>query len=352
MTMKHIKAMILLLFAALLPINAMAATEELTGNVVAGYEISIEAPITGVVTEIVCRPGQWLQSGDALATVQLLHFYSPADGTVGAVDLQPGESADTTVMSIFPVSKYTVSASTDALYGVSDAGRYYVHLGETLYIRCTKDRSHVAVGVVTKVDGPSFTVETTGGELYLEEEVNLYRSSDHAFSSWIGTGHVARTEAHAITGSGSLLSVMVSPGQEVERGQLLFTCAPGPVDDFTPRDGHIRTQTSGVLASSALMAGNPVQKGMSVATLYPLDGFQVAAKVPEDMLLHVTEGQSLRFYLEWNENEPLWYDGVVESIAFETDQMTGEPSFVAYISFAADDSVRLGMSAIVEVDVP
>ena len=350
--MKTIRFLFVLLMAAALPMNALAATEELTGNVVAGYEVSLSAPISGTVVETDCRAGQWVEAGDVLATVELTRVFSPVDGTVGAVEAQPGDSAESTVLSIFPVSKYTVTASTEELYGVSDPARYYIHLGETLHIRCTKDRSHVAVGVVTAVDGPSFTVETTGGELYMEEEVNLYRSEGYAFSSWVGTGTVARTEARAISGSGSLLDVLVAPGQEVERGQLLFTCTAGTVDDYTPKDGCIRAESSGVLASVSLMAGSPVQKGQSVATLYPQEGFRLAVDVPEDMLLYVKEGTSLRFTLDWDENQPREYEGTVETITTETDALTGESGFVAYVVFEPDETVRLGMSAVVEVEVP
>lgn len=350
--MKTFRFFILLLMAALLPLNALAATEELSGSVAAGYEISLSAPISGTVVETNCRAGQWVEAGDVLAAVQLTRVFSPVDGTVGAVEAQPGDSAEATVLSVYPVSKYTVTASTDELYGVSDPARYYIHLGETLHIRCTKDRSHVAVGVVTAVDGPSFTVETTGGELYMEEEVNLYRGETYAFSDWVGTGTVARTEAQAISGSGSLLNVVVAPGQEVERGQLLFTCVQGAVDDYTPKDGCIRAEQSGVLASVTLAAGSPVQKGQSVATLYPRESFRLAVDVPEDMLAYVREGTSLRFTLDWDEDQPRSYEGTVESIATETDPVTGETGFVAYVVFEADDTVRLGMNAVVEVEVP
>lgn len=338
-----------LLLLAWLPAHALAA-EELSGTVVAGYEISIPASVGGMVEETCCRPGQWVKEGDPLAQVQLIRVFSPVEGTVATVDQEAGDDASQTVITIDPVRKYTITCSTDELYGVKDPQRYYIHLGETVHIRCVKDRSHVAVGVVTAVDGSSYTVQTTGGELYLEEEVNIYRTP-YTIGSWIGTGNVARTEAASIAGSGTLLETCVVPGQWVDRGQLLFVCAEGAAEDYLPKDGILRANAEGVLGSISLSAGVPVQKGMPVATLYPADGFRIAVTVPEDLLSSIREGDSLSFYLEWDEENPRRYQGVVESISYQAQQApNGSTTYTAYLLFEADETVRLGMSAIVEVE--
>lgn len=345
------KSLLALALALMLPAGALAATEELSGTVTAGVEISVPAPQSGTVSSTFYRVGQWLEPGDALASLELSRVFSPVDGTVATLDAEPGDDASATVMTILPVSKYTLTCSTDDLYGTTDPSRFYVRLGETLHIRCTKDRSHVAVGVVTGVDGSSYTVETTGGELYLEEEVNLYREP-YAFSQWVGIGTVARTEVISLTGSGTLLETFVQPGDTVERGQLLFTCAQSTVGSYLPKDGMIRVDSAGVLASCNLSAGMSVQQNASVATLYPLKGFQLAVTVPEDMLPYISPGDTLRFYLDWDE-EPRWYEGVVSSMAYQADQTPGSATtFTAYVDFEADPSVRLGMSALVEVEVP
>ena len=88
-------------------------------------------------------------------------------------------------MYIAPVSRYTVNATIEDAY--NRAANKYVRIGEKVYMRCVKDGSHRAVGIIVGVDGSSYTVETTGGELYMEETVYIYREDSYASSTRIGS---------------------------------------------------------------------------------------------------------------------------------------------------------------------
>lgn len=343
----------LLVAALTLPAAGLAETEELSGSVVPGYEVGVTAPFGGTVASVQLREGEWVNEGDVLVTVETTKVFAPEDGTIAAVDLKEGDAVSGTVLTLAPVSKYTVSCSVGSVYGTTDPERTYVHLGEKVYIRCVKDRSHIAVGVITAVSGSDYTVETTGGELYLEEEVNLYRDASYAFDGWIGDGTVARTAAIAVEGEGSLARLHVAPGDEVERGQLLFETVEGALDAYAPAGNDILATAGGVVAAVSLKTGAHLSKGDPVATLYPQSGFQLAAVVPEDMITLIKEGDTLRFYLDWDETSPRWYSGVVESLSYVSTLTAGDTTtFTAYLSFEPDDSVRLGMTAVVELEVP
>ena len=68
-------------------------------------------------------------------------------------------------------------------------------------------------------DDSKFTVEVTGGEFYMGETVDIYRSGDYANASRIGRGTVGRTQTVAVNAEGSVLKMHVKAGDTVERGE-------------------------------------------------------------------------------------------------------------------------------------
>ena len=74
---------------------------------------------------------------------------------------------DGTVLEISPTSRYTVYCTVDGAYG--DPETELVHTGEQLYLRCTANGTHRAVGVVTSIDGAEIELPTAlelGGSVY------------------------------------------------------------------------------------------------------------------------------------------------------------------------------------------
>lgn len=329
--------------------GALAVTEELSGNVVSGYTASVTAPFGGTVGDVAVREGQWVNEGDALVSVRTTRVVAAMDGTVRGIYAEPGDSVDGTVLNISPVSKYTVSCTLADAY--SSPAATFVTLGERVYLKCQKDGSHLAVGRITAVSGADYTVETTGGELYMEEKVYVFRAANYASVSRIGTGTVARTALAPVTGSGSIVRIHVRDGEEVERGQLLFETVEGSLSRYEAAGNDILATSSGVVASVAVKSGDKLQKGGTVVTLYPREGYQLAVVVPEDMITLLHVGDCLRFYLEWNEAEPAWYEGTVASLSYISAETAGDTTtFTAYLDFEADESVRLGMSAVVDLE--
>ena len=233
-------------------------------------------------------------------------------------------------------------------------------------MKCVKDGSHRAVGTIVAVDGSGYTVETTGGELYMEETVYIYRDSDYSSSSRIGSGTVTRTQEVAVQGTGTLLKLYVEDGEEVERGQLLFETIEGSSEGQT--SSTVYAHTSGAVASIEAQAGDSVQQGSALVKLYPASGYQIKISVPEDMLSEISEGDQVEIRFNWDEDESKVYSGTVESISYVSESQTeeqsntgqngtasqtqtsSEASYSAYIQFEADESVRLGMSVLVTVE--
>jgi len=339
----------------LLPTFAFAS-EEFDGNVVEGNTVTVSAPYGGTVKSISLREGSLIHVGDEIATMQTTQVLAPEDGTVRGIFSEVGDTlSNTTVLNVAPVSKYTITCTIDKAYSSIDTK--YVHIGETVYIKCKPDGSHKAVGIITAVSGSSYTVQTTAGELYLEETVYIYRSDAYTYKTRIGSGTVSRTREQAITATGSLLKLFVEDGDVVERGQLLFETVDGTLDALGTYSDTILSDAEGVIASIKVTAGQKISKGDVLLTVYKQEGYQIEFTVDEDQLGTVKVGDSVNIVFNWNEETGATYQGTVTDISYisansSTDAASttntttsSAATYKGYITFNADDSVRLGMSA-------
>ena len=340
------RKLICLLLCLPVLLGAALAEEQFDGQVVAGEAVSVTAPFGGTVKSIGLKQGAQVAVNDGILTLSTTRVLAPEDGTVRGVFAGEGDSAADTVMYLAPVSRYTVSASMGKAYNAEDTK--FVILGETVYIRCSKDGSHQARGVITAVKGSSYTVQTTAGELYMEETVNLYRTADYAADQCIGTGTVTRTEALAISGQGSILKMHVQDGDPVERGQLLFETVEGTLGGSTWPDSTVRADVSGVVAEVMVKAGQQVSAGDVLMTVYQPESFRIRMSVPEDMLSAVSVGDEALIYFSWNEDKSAPCAGTVREISYVSEAAEGdEPAYSVYVDFRADETVRLGMNVTV-----
>ena len=161
-----------LLLALALPLAAQAETV-FAGEVTAGTTQVIAAPYGGLVEDVRVRVGDSVKIGDPIATVETSKTYASTDGTVSGVFAREGDSADGVktqygaLVYIEPINRYTLECSTEKGYNSSE--NRYIHIGESVFLKCTKDGSHQGRGVVTGLDEKEdnkFTVEVTGGELH------------------------------------------------------------------------------------------------------------------------------------------------------------------------------------------
>ncbi len=345
------RAIIAALAALLLAVSGGAGAEEqLAGTVVASGTVTVAAPFGGTVKAVSLRAGERIGAGDTVATLATEKVLASEDGVVRGLTKQPGDSAEDTVLSLSPVSKYVISCSVAKAYATAETK--YVRIGEKVYVKCASDGSHRAEGVVTAVSGADYTVSTTAGELYMEETVYLYRSSGYESSSRIGSGTVSRSAERAVSGTGSILRLCVENGEEVERGQLLFETVEGTLDGLTaPSSGDIAADVSGVIAEVRVSAGQQVVKGDVLLTVYPSDAYLIEVSIPEDLLAAVAVGDAAQIYFNWNEDKAQSRAGTVTEISYVAQtQESGEVVYAGYVAFEPDDTVRMGMNATVVIE--
>ena len=364
------KRFITILALALVCILAMPclaqASISFDGKVVAGETVAVAAPFGGPTRDIALRKGDLVRVGDAIATIETTLVYAPEAGTVSGVFGQEGDGAESigtrygAVVYINPVNRYKISASTEKAHNSSQTK--FISVGESVYLSCTQDGTHTGTAVVTKVEpdaesgNSKYELEVTGGEFYMGETVGIYRRSDYVAESRIGRGVVAQNTAIAVSATGSILKMHVHPGDEVERGELLFETVEGVLDGLFAMDNHIVSNVAGVVASVEVTTGGSVAKGGSMITVYPLDSFQLEVNVSERDLNDIHEGDAVYIEFDWDVDGSSRCQGKVESISHVSNSETGAAQYSAYISFEADENVRLGMSAMAylidEEDLP
>ncbi len=364
------KRFITILALALVCILAMPclaqASISFDGKVVAGETVAVAAPFGGPTRDIALRKGDLVRVGDAIATIETTLVYAPEAGTVSGVFGQEGDGAESigtrygAVVYINPVNRYKISASTEKAHNSSQTK--FISVGESVYLSCTQDGTHTGTAVVTKVEpdaesgNSKYELEVTGGEFYMGETVGIYRRSDYVAESRIGRGVVAQNTAIAVSATGSILKMHVHPGDEVERGELLFETVEGVLDGLFAMDNHIVSNVAGVVASVEVTTGGSVAKGGSMITVYPLDSFQLEVNVSERDLNDIHEGDAVYIEFDWDVDGSSRCQGKVESISHVSSAESGAAQYSAYISFEADENVRLGMSAMAylidEEDLP
>ena len=267
---------------------------------------------------------------------------------------------------IEPTNRYMISATTEKAYNSSSTK--YIHIGEEVYLSCTKDGSHTGTAVVTAVSdvdesgNTPYKLEVIGGEFYMGETVGIFRSTDYDNNSRIGRGTVQQNAAIAVKGSGSVLKMHVQVGDTVERGELLFETVEGPLDGLYAMDNAIVSNVAGVVASVDVTPGSAAAKGAKLITVYPEGSFQIEMLVSELDLRDLHEGDRVSIEFDWDTEGTQRAEGVVESIshvnagtggdgagASSSSSASAMAEYSAYINFDASTTpdVRLGMSVIV-----
>lgn len=342
------KVMIILAVCALL-VPTLALAEAFEGNVIAPETVLVTSPYGGMVQSVSVQEGQIVASGDAVAQIQTSKVYAQEDGTIRGIFAEVGDAvAEDAVLYIAPESQYELSCSTTYAYDSQET--QYIRLGETVYIVYLPNHKYSAVGVVTAVSGTSYTVQTVSGELKLGTTAYVYRDEAHSSKQRLGRGTVSRVAETPVYGSGSLLKLYVKNGEQVTRGQLLFETVSGGMLITADADGVIKADADGIVESVSIAAGDTVEKDAVIMTVIPPGQFEIGFLIGEDLLESVYVGQDVNITFNWSEDTGKTVPGTVSKISYvsETSDDSTSVEYMGYITFEADETVKLGMSVTVD----
>lgn len=320
----------------------------LTGKVMAGETKAVAAPFGGAIGSLSLAAGDLVAAGDTLLTLETTKVYAPCDGTVGSLGARAGDDVTAiqdrygALLYIEPENQFLIN--TDTTYAYSASENYIVHVGETVYIGSRTSSGRTGTGFVTAVDGASYTVEVTGGNLVMDDSVSIFRSSAFDATTKIGSGTTERNANMAISSEGSVFKVHVAQGDAVRRGDVLLETVKGSIGYNPFPSDRVTSGYHAIVASVDAQAGSSVDKGQTLATLYPLESLQIAVDVSEADLRNVAVGDGVQV-----EIVSLWDDtpmaGTVAAISGLGTEGESETTYTVRIAFDATADIRVGMSA-------
>lgn len=326
----------------------------LTGTLEASQTVAITAPFDATVLESNIKEGDVLAPGDAMFEMSTTKVYAPCAGTVAGVWAAEGDNLEDVaavydaLLYIEPASPYIISASTARAYNTTE--NKYVHVGEPVYLTSTSSKSRTGTGVLTSVDGSSYTVEVLTGNLHINETCYISRDEDSSKEKGrIGSGKTARNNPVAVEAEGSLLKLYVKDGDTVEKGDLLMEVTNGSLKGKSLSGSTLSAGEAWVVLGVNVSVGDGVTEGQTLATVFPDGSLDAVVQVEEADLGSIQAGDAVTVALD-GFSEKKEYAGKVQSISSVAN---GEANGVAYdvaVTFANDGLVRQGMSVTVTTE--
>ena len=314
--------------AMALLLGATALAEVYEGQTAALSTVAVVSDAAGTLASVETPVGARVESGDALLQLDGTPAFASQDGTVSLVTASEGDEVDGEVLQIAPLERYQIYCTVDKAYQSAEAT--LVHSGETVYVKCTADGSHRAVGVVTRIEGEEYRVLTLGGALYIGETVYLYRDADFTASQRVGKGTVVSSDTESYTASGTLTRLCVDAGDTVERGQLLYATGGGTV----------AAPVAGIVSAVSVQTGDAVARDQVVAEIVPDESICVEISLDENEAAHIAVGSAARIHFADDAEDVTWPGVVVGVSALAESGM-----YTAIIQPQAQRPLSLGMSA-------
>lgn len=334
------------LVMALMTGAALADSISFDGTVTAAYTHEIYADNTAQVESIPVIVGQAVKAGEPILSLRTTKVFAEEAGTVAAVFGEPGDLIDTLIerygAAIYLEGEvtYTISASTQ--YAYDSVETKLVHVGETVGMRSRTESSRTGEGVITAVDGTSYTVHVTSGEFLVGESVTIYRGSEYKDAQRIGRGSISRGADTAVSGTGRIVSVAVKAGDEVKRGDLLMETLTGTGDSPV-----IAADVDGVIAEIGTVQGAALEENAVVAVIWPDDAMQIEIEVNENDLTFIKAGDTVNLLFDWEVERNATSTGTVKSISAISNAENEDVVYTALIAFEPDGAIRYGMSVTV-----
>ena len=337
------KAMALLIaLSIVMPCAAFAQTAE--AIVIAANTVKITAPYSGTLLPFDIAQGDTVSAGDVLFRMDETPVYAPEDGTVSAVFATPGDDAAgltgrygglVAIESAHP--KY-IAANIREAY--NDAENKWVHAGEILYLKKGNDKG---TGRVTQVNGDDYTVEILTGNFDVDDNVQCYRESGYANDSATGRGRVKRYPDTRIQASGRIASVLVSAGDSVSTGDVLFTVR----DTSAPKDARseIEASAGGPVSALYVRSGSMVVRGMLLCEIADLSSLVLSCDLDELDIAGIHAGDTLSFTLDAYGDRT--FTGTVMELRPLGEKRTNASYYDLRISLPKDGNFLPGMNATV-----
>ncbi len=270
------------------------------GNVAAVGHVDVTAPFSGTLLPFSLETGDRVAAGETLLEMLTTTLYAPEDGVLDVVFAGEGDDATAAMnrygalAAVAPALSQQITASTAGAY--DDEENRAIRMGETLYFRSAKEDKTEGYGRVVAVEGKNFVVEIQDGAFDADESLTLYRSDAYKSKEKVGKGVVTRRDPVLIQGQGRVAEWLAHPGDTVAAGQPLLTLMAADADvGASPR---VAVPADGVAVSVAVSPGQQVWKGQLLARIDLTDALEIVAEVDEVDLGGLKVGDTLPITLD------------------------------------------------------
>lgn len=337
--MKRTRALVLALVFLMLCPHALAEHNPLQGTVEAGDTLLLTTSSGGIIDRLMLEAGMYVSSGDEMLVFRKTRIYAPEDATVTSVLKKTGESASGTVLTMDPKEKYTLTGSTG--YAYSKSTNEVLHVGERLLLICTIDGTHQGYGVVTGIEGKTFTLRAVAGEFFTGEAVRVYRGDKAVAEKRVGRATVERTAPTTEEANGLIVRMFASEGDRVNAGDALFDVAEGA------KVASLNCETGGIVTEVLVSEGASVQEGDAIARITDESTYLIACPVTESALTSLEVGTTEASVVFSIDPMEIVYSALLVSVSSVGEvNEDGETFYTARFSLRSrPDLLRLGMTA-------
>lgn len=335
------RKLISLILVFLLAASALAENVAFTGSVEYTGTITVCAGTGGTLESIRVSPGQRINEGDLIANLSVKRVFMPWDGEIRALTVSAGErvTSDNAVSYEYR-ERYLLKASMD--YAYSDATEP-VRPGETLYLACSTDASHVGRGIAINVSGSDFDVLTTAGEFFLGEVVYVYRGDEANVRKKAGAATVYKADYRFIAADGYVTRVFVDEGERVTKGEALFDIAEGADTD------RILSTAGGIVSTVLVNEGVRLSEDTPVLKLCDDASARLVLYGTETEFIGIEAG--CRAYATFTcDRTETAYEAVVENVTYAPDESGSYRAELILISAPSFLRDGLGANIIIEID--
>lgn len=322
-----------------------------TGVVRAADTVDLVAPYSGMLLPFDLSAGDTVSAGDVLFELDTLKIYAPFDGKLGALFAAVGDDAQSvaqrygSIAAMEPANPYILNAGTQGAY--DDPENKHIHIGETLYFKATHAARVKGVGRVIAVNGNSYRVEVTSGDLEIGESVTLYRDELYDHKSNVGRGVCSAAEPIYVQGTGRVLKMHVQEGDKVAAGDLLLETASADAAP-TLSSPVISAPMDATISALHVVSGQNVAKGQVLMTLADTRKLEVICDVDEIDLGALHLGDTLPIVFDFAPGAV--YQGTITEISMLGAVRQNAAYYPVTLSVGEVPGLRLGMSATVYLD--
>ncbi len=267
--------------------------------------VDVFAPVGGQVQAFDVKVGDMVEAAAPIFAIRPLQVLAPQSGVIRLLKAQAGDQASGIILQygalcfIDREDVQWVRATIAAAY--NKPKNRAITMGETLRVWDGDSDDPVdTIGTVIAVDGKGYVVEIPAGVFELEDKVRLYRGEgdDYSAKDKVGDGLVEHARTVPVTAEGVIARVHAVQGQQVSRGDVLFTLDDASSVHKMPADFEAVSSRGGVVSALYVQDGQQVRKDQLLMTVRPLDALEFVVDVDELDIPSVRVGQAMQVQVD------------------------------------------------------